>query len=135
MTRWTNIPLYPTPLYSIIGNTAIFGLLLRLWLSGVDLSLVAGAYFILSAVARFMEEAYRGEPQTARFGGLAIYQWLALLFLIGGAVFTTLHGPMAPPVEGISGQPLLVAAPFGLLVWCAMGVDFPESNRRFSRLA
>jgi prolipoprotein diacylglyceryltransferase/protein-S-isoprenylcysteine O-methyltransferase Ste14 len=135
MTRWTNTPLYPTPLYSIIGNIVIFGLVLRLWLSGTDLSLVAGAYFILSAAARFMEEAYRGEPQTARFGGLAIYQWLALLFLIGGAVLTTLHGPVAPPVEEISGQPLLFAAPFGLLVGCAMGVDFPESNRRFSRLA
>jgi prolipoprotein diacylglyceryltransferase len=135
MTRWTNTPLYPTPLYSIIGNVVIFGLLVRLWLSRADLSLVTGAYFILSAGARFMEEAYRGEPQTARFGGLAIYQWLALLFLIGGAVFTTLPGPVAPPVTGISGQPLLFAAPFGLLVWCAMGVDFPESNRRFSRLA
>jgi protein-S-isoprenylcysteine O-methyltransferase Ste14 len=135
MTRWTNTPLYPTPLYSIIGNAVIFGLLLRLWLSGADLSLVTGAYFILSAGARFMEEAYRGEPQTARFGGLAIYQWLALLFLIGGAVCTTLPGPAAPLVAGISGRPLLYAAPFGFLVWCAMGVDFPTSNRRFSRLA
>jgi protein-S-isoprenylcysteine O-methyltransferase Ste14 len=135
MTRWANTPLYPTPLHSILGNAVIFGLLLRLWFSGADLSLVTGAYFILSAGARFMEEAYRGEPQTARIGGLAIYQWLALLFLIGGAIFTALPGPAASPFMGISGRPLLFAVPFGLLVWFAMGVDFPASNRRFSRLA
>jgi hypothetical protein len=32
-------------------------------------------------------------------------------------------------------MPLLSAVPFGLLVWFAMGVDFPESSRRFFRLA
>jgi hypothetical protein len=33
-------------------------------------------YLILSGVLRFMEEAYRGEPQTRRLAGLPIYQWL-----------------------------------------------------------
>jgi phosphatidylglycerol:prolipoprotein diacylglycerol transferase len=135
MAHWVDAPVYPTPLYSIIGNAVIFGLLLRLWLSGADLGFVAGTYFILNACARFMEEGYRGEPQTAHFGGLAVYQWLALLFVIAGAVFMTLPSPSAPPGNGISAQPLLIAAPFGLLVWFAMGVDFPESKRRFSRLA
>jgi phosphatidylglycerol:prolipoprotein diacylglycerol transferase len=135
MAHWVDTPVYPTPLYSIIGNAVIFGLLLRLWLSEADLGFVAGTYFILSACARFMEEGYRGEPQTAHFGGLAIYQWLALLFVIAGAVFMALPSPSAPPVDSISAQPLLIAAPFGLLVWFAMGVDFPESKRRFSRLA
>lgn len=135
LARWTGTPIYPTPLYSIIGNGLIFGLLLRLWFEGADLGLVAGVYLILSACARFMEEAYRGEPQTAHWGGLAIYQWLALLFVIAGAVLMALPSPSAPPVEALNLQPLLYALPFGLLVWFAMGVDFPESNRRFSRLA
>jgi len=135
MARLADTPIYPTPLYSIIGNVVILGLLLRLWLSGADCGLVAGAYFILSACARFMEEAYRGEPQTIRFGGLAIYQWLALLFVIAGAILTVLPSPPAAHLTGASAWPLLYAVPFGLLVWFAMGVDFPESNRRFSRLA
>ena len=135
MAHWSDTPVYPTPLYSIIGNTLIFGLLLRLWFERAELSLIAGAYLILSACARFMEEAYRGEPQTMRSGGLAIYQWLALLFVITGAVLTALPSPAAPPVPAVSLQPLRYAVPFGLLVWFAMGVDFPESHRRFSRLA
>jgi hypothetical protein len=82
-----------------------------------------------------MEEGYRGEPQTARFGGLAVYQWLALSFVMAGAVLTVLSSPSAPPIPRIDAHPLVYAVPFGLLVWFAMGVDFPESNRRFSRLA
>ena len=135
MTRWTDQPVYPTPLYSIIGNGIILGLMLRLWTVGAPLGLVAGAYLILSACARFMEEGYRGEPQTMRFGGLAVYQWLALLFVIAGAGFMVLPGPSAPPPGPVTLIPVFYAIPFGLLVWFAMGVDFPDSNRRFSRLA
>jgi prolipoprotein diacylglyceryltransferase/protein-S-isoprenylcysteine O-methyltransferase Ste14 len=135
MAHWTGTSVYPTQLYSIIGNVVIMGLLLRLWLSGADLGFITGAYLILSAAARFMEEGYRGEPQTARFGGLAIYQWLALLFTVAGAVCVILPAPVAPRADGSVLQPMIFAVPFGLLVWFAMGVDFPESNRRFSRLA
>ena len=135
MAHWSGTSVYPTQLYSILGNVVIMGLLLRLWLSGADLGFIAGAYLVLSAGARFMEEGYRGEPQTVRFGGLAIYQWLALLFTVGGAVCTVWPAPPAPVASGVVLQPLLFAVPFGLLVWFAMGVDFPESNRRFSRLA
>lgn len=135
MTRWKGGPVYPTPLYSIIGNVAIFGLALRLWFGGAGLGFVTGACLILTACARFMEEGYRGEPQTARCGGLAIYQWLALLFVIGGGVGMAVPTPVVPPLGGDWVHPLLYAVPFGGLVWFAMGVDFPESNRRFSRLA
>jgi hypothetical protein len=129
------VSVYPTPLYSIIGNGVIIGLLLRLWSAGADLGLIAGVYLILSAGARFMEEGYRGEPQTVRWGGLAVYQWLALLFTAGGALCTLWPAPPAPQPAGNVLEPLFYAVPFGLLVWFAMGVDFPESNRRFSRLA
>jgi protein-S-isoprenylcysteine O-methyltransferase Ste14 len=135
MTRWGGMAVYPTPLYSMLGNVLILGLALRLWFAGAELAFITGVCLILTACARFMEEGYRGEPQTARWGGLAIYQWLALLFVIGGAVATLVPTPAAPAVGGAVAAPLAYALPFGLVVWLAMGVDFPESQRRFSRLA
>lgn len=135
MTRWGGLPVHPTPLYSMLGNVVILGLALRLWGAGAELGFITGACLILTACARFMEEGYRGEPQTARWAGLAIYQWLALLFVIGGAVCTIVPTPVAPELPGSWTPPVVYAMPFGLLVWFAMGVDFPESQRRFSRLA
>lgn len=135
MTSWGGRPVYPTPLYSLLGNLLILGLVLRLWCAGAELGFIAGTYLITAACARFVEEGYRGEPQTARLGGLAIYQWLALLFVLGGIGFTAIPTAAAPPVAGTAASPLAYAVPFGLVVWFAMGVDFPESRRRFSRLA
>lgn len=135
MTAWGGQPVHPTPLYSILGNILILGLALRLWFAGAELGFITGACLVLTACARFMEEGYRGEPQTVRFGGLAIYQWLALLFVVGGAVSMAVPTAVAPPVSGALLAPLVYAVPFGLVVWAAMGVDFPESSRRLSRLA
>jgi phosphatidylglycerol:prolipoprotein diacylglycerol transferase len=135
LARLGGQPVYPTPLYSILGNVVILGLLLRLWCSGAALGFIFGSALILTACARFMEEGYRGEPQTVRFGGLAIYQWLALGFVITGAVAMAVPTPPAPPISPAVFAPLWFAVPFGLVVWFAMGVDFPDSHRRFSRLA
>lgn len=132
---WSGRPLHPTALYSMLGNVLVFGLLLRLWLEGADASLIAGLYLILSTCARFMEEAYRGEPQTLRYAGLAIYQWLALACLLAGIVLTSLPSAEIPAWTGWSALPLFYALPFAVLVWFCMGVDFPDSNRRLSRLA
>jgi hypothetical protein len=82
-----------------------------------------------------VEEGYRGEPQTARWAGLPIYQWLAIGCLFAGLALTTLPAPPPPNPGGGSFAPLLYALPLGLLVWLAMGVDFPDSPRRMSRLA
>jgi protein-S-isoprenylcysteine O-methyltransferase Ste14 len=135
LARLGGVPVHPTPLYSILANALILGLLVRLWFTGADLALVTGAYFILSTCARFMEEGYRGEPQTVRWLGLPIYQWLAIGCLLTGLVLTTLPAPHVPAWGGGSIAPLSYALPIGLLVWFAMGVDFPESNQRMSRLA
>lgn len=129
------VPVHPTPLYSIFGNLVIFGLLARLWLEHTDMAFVMGAYLILSTCARFMEEGYRGEPQTARWAGLPVYQWLAIGCLFAGLALTTLPAPPPPATAEARFAPLLYALPIGLLVWLAMGVDFPESPRRMSRLA
>lgn len=135
LAKLAGVPIYPTPLYSILANVAIFGLLARLWWEGAATGLVIGAYLLLSTCARFMEEAYRGEPQTARFAGLPIYQWLALGCFLVGIGLTAVATPPVPVPAGFNFFALAAAVPIGLLVWFAMGVDFPESNRRMSRLA
>ena len=129
-------PLHPTPLYSIGANVLVGVVLLRLRSLAAPDSLLVGVYLMLAGLARFVEESYRGEPQTWIVGGLRIYQWLAAASLIAGAVLTAL--PAAPGPSGFSAPDarvvlatIVVASICGL----AMGLDFPGSNRRFSRLA
>lgn len=130
------VPLHPTPLYSIIANVAIGALLFRLWSLGASYGLIAGGYLMLAGVARFVEESYRGEPQTMIIGGLRIYQWLAILSFAFGYLLTIIPSADAPGLDVTFGlRALLAGALYGLLAGFAMGVDFPSSARRFARLA
>jgi len=61
----------------------------------------AFTYERADSLARFIEERYRGEPQTAHWGGLASYQWLALVFFLLGTAFMMLHGPALPTSDGM----------------------------------
>lgn len=135
LTSHTNTPLYPTPLYSLIMNTLTGILLLRLWLSHVPAGLLIGLYFILAGLSRFVEEAYRGEPQTRRWHGLSEYQWFSFILLILG--FTTWYIPSSmiavPPINWTPGWWWISLLVGGLYAFC-MGMDFPSSNKRFSRL-
>ena len=130
------VPIHATPLYSIAGNVVIGLLLVRLrWLGAPD-ALLVGAYLILAGAARFVEESYRAEPQTPIVAGRHIYQWVAIASVVIGAVCTTLPStaavpPFSAPTAGLVAAALVLA----VLAGCAMGVDFPGSNRRFSRLA
>jgi len=132
----TNVPLHPTPLYSILGNVILGLVLLRLRALGAADVLVVGLYLMLSGIARFVEESFRAEPQTQVIAGLHIYQWLAIGQTIAGIVTTT--WPSVPRAGGfVAPSPLLLigAAVMAIVAGVAMGVDFPRSNRRFSRLA
>lgn len=132
----TGAPLYPTPLYSVLSNLVTGILLWRLWALGASPALVAGLYLILNSVARFVEESYRAEPQTPVVAGLRLYQWLSFIGFAAGVLFTTLK--TAPPPAPMAGaDPWLLAAALlmGGVAWFVTGVDFPGSNRRFSRLA
>jgi hypothetical protein len=83
-----------------------------------------------------VEEGYRAEPQTPVIGGLHSYQWLAISSILGGVWCTTLTAGSARAGFGsVDPRVILGALAFGLLAGFAMGVDFPQSNRRFSRLA
>ena len=110
-------------------------LIARLWLLHAPLHLITGLYFILNGLGRFVEEAWRGEPQTPVFARLRLYQWAAVVSVCGGVLMTAFGTSEPAPAAHFDGVALVPAAAFGLLVCGAMGVDFPESSRRFSRLA
>ncbi len=129
-------PLHPTPLYSILANVVIGVLLLRLWYVGAALGLIGGLYLILAGIARFVEESYRGEPQTAIVGGLRLYQWTAIASVLAGMGLSSLGGPPAPDSSGwLSASVGVTVIVFGLLTTVAMGADLPASTRRYARLS
>ena len=102
---------------------------------GAPGAFIIGIYFILSSIARFVEETYRGEPQTPVFGGLKIYQWISILLLIVGSVLTMVpSAPVSFEGAGMSYTTWIFALIFGLVSGSAMGVDLPSSNKRFTRL-
>lgn len=126
-------PIHPTPLYSILWCGVWLSAMLLLWSLSIPLPAVLGLSFFLSGVGRFAEEAYRGEPQTPIVLGLRLYQWMALGSALAGAALTCIPGPSAPPAAG-GFSPWGVALVFSVS-GAALGVDFPEGSRRFSRLA
>ncbi len=129
------VPIHPTQLYSLTGNILIGALLLRLWIEGARLALITGLYFALMGLARFVEEAWRGEPQTPVYAGLRLYQWVSIGCLAGGAALTAIPGSPPAPAPAWSPEALTAGLFAGILVWLVASVDFPRSRRRFSRLA
>lgn len=126
--------LYPTQVYSFIWMFFTGFLLWRLWEGGVSYPFIFGIYLILNGLGRFVEEAYRGEVQTPKYFGLRLYQWMAILSVVAGMVITALQveRPLLSPQW--SWQIVVSASLTGLFTFFAMGVDFPRSNARFSRL-
>ena len=127
-------PLHPTQLYSMIWMVFVGLVILRLWSLEVSLQFIAGTYFILVGLGRFAEEHFRGEPQTAVIAGLRLYQWLAIAFVVGGAVLTTLEPTAARAAMTFDARVLPVILVVGVIHYLAYGADLPGSNRRFSRL-
>jgi protein-S-isoprenylcysteine O-methyltransferase Ste14 len=129
------VPLHPTPLYSMVWTLVVGWVLVRLWMLEAPLQLIAGLYLLLAGLGRFVEEHFRGEPQTRAVAGLRLYQWLAVAFVIGGVAVTALGPSPAPPLPPFdSGITLTAAVIVGALYYLAYGADLPRSNRRFSRL-
>ena len=130
-----HVPVHPTPLYSILWNVFIALAVTRLWTSHAPLHFVGSMYLLLMGLGRFVEEAYRGEPQTFVWSGLRLYQWISIAIAGIGAVLTAAGRSAPAPPFAFRNDSLLPALGVGLFVWFAMGVDFPSSDRRFSRLA
>ena len=135
LTSFGGKPLHPTPVYSILWNVCTGLVTARLYLAGAAPPLIAGLYLILNGLGRFVEEAYRGEPQTPVLGKLRLYQLMAIASVLCGAAMTTIQTLTVLPAPEFSWSAIVSAALFGAITAVALGVDFPESNRRFARLA
>ncbi len=129
------VPVHPTPLYSILWNGLVGLVMVRLWFCGTPLHMIVGIFAILIGVGRFVEEGYRGEPQTPVFGGLRLYQWIALGTVVAGAVVTAAGHSEGAPRPVLYWEAFAPAAIFSVVSAAALGVDFPGSSRRFARLA
>jgi len=128
--------IYPVQLYSILGNVVIAAVLVWLWMVGAPLTLIAGMYLALAGLVRFVEEGYRGEPMTKIVAGLHIYQWFAVGMLVVGMLVMMVDSQGAPAPGASALIPALgIGLVFFVVCGVAMGVDFPESQRRFSRLS
>jgi len=125
---------HPTQLYSILWLSLIGIVLLVLWKNHISSSFIFGLYLILTGLERFVEEAYRGEVQTPVIKGLRLYQWTALFSVIAGIIMTVIRVEPVVIHPGFSLEILFTALISGAFLFFAMGVDFPYSNVRFSRL-
>ena len=137
-TRLANlggVPIHPTQVYSLLWLLLVGVVLTRLWIIEAPLSFIAGMYFVLVGLGRFVEEHYRGEPQTAVIAGFRLYQWLTLVFVAGGAALTTLPSANAPAPVPVGWPAIAVSLLAAAIGTASFGMDVPTSNRRFSRLA
>jgi len=126
--------LHPTQLYSILWLFFVGIVLFTLWMNHLSNPLIFGLYLIFTSLGRFVEEAYRGEAQTAIIKGLRLYQWIAVIVCIVGIAMTQIKAESLVTNPCFSWDTLWLAAIGGFFNFFAMGVDFPNSNVRFSRL-
>jgi len=134
LAHLTGMPIHATQVYSILCNAVAGAALLRLLQLHSSATFICGIYLLLSGAGRFVEEAYRGEPQTLNVYGLHLYQWIAILTVVAGAVLTSVHGPAMPHGFDWRISSTLIAIGCGAVAWFVTGMDFPESSRRFARL-
>ncbi|MCV9940795.1 prolipoprotein diacylglyceryl transferase [Boseaceae bacterium BT-24-1] len=128
------VAIHPTPLYSALANAAIFAVLLRLWSVQAPAALIVCIYLVLSSLARFVEEEFRGEPQTPSMGSLNVYQWMAVSGLPLGMAVIALPSVPLPAAAGVSLAAIGAAAAAGTVAAIAMSVDLPRSTLPFSKL-
>jgi len=126
--------LHPTPLYAILWLFLIGFILLSLWNRNFSSPFIIGLYLILTGTGRFVEEAYRGEVQTPIIKGLRLYQWIAIFSVIIGIIVTVINVEPIVITPAFAWETVAAAIIGGIFTTFAMGVDFPYSNARFSRL-
>ena len=117
-----------TQLFST-GADILTGLvLISLFKIGMSSSFIVGIYLILNGTNRFAEGAFQGEVQTLLWGGMKIYRWTAILYILSGVIFTAI-----PDRAVLTFQPnLLSLIPAIGIVIIASGIGFLWPNRRFA---
>jgi len=125
--------LHPTQLYSILTNFITGLVLFRLFHLGMSAPFIIGIYLIINGLGRFVEESFRGETQTPYWAGMRIYQWIAIVTVFVGMIFTTIPSNALAAFQW-NIKSFWWAIAMGILATIAYGVDFPTSNRRFARL-
>jgi prolipoprotein diacylglyceryltransferase len=119
----------------MLCNAVVGIAMARLWSLHLPTPLIIGLYLIMTGLGRFVEEAYRGEPQTAVHGGLRLYQWLAVATVLAGIGITMADGSPSAPRLAMNWESVVAAIVFGMFTTLVTGLDFPNSQRRFARLA
>jgi prolipoprotein diacylglyceryltransferase len=124
--------LHPTQLYSI-GTNLITGLMLyRFYNLGMSSTFITGMYFLLTGMGRFVEMSYRGEAQTHGWAGIRISQWIVLINILIGVVFTIIPGTKMAAFSPNPGS-LCLAIAMGVLATIVYGIDFPIFKDRLAR--
>jgi prolipoprotein diacylglyceryltransferase len=126
--------LHPTQLYAMLWLFLVGLVLLSLWNNNISSSFIFGIYLILTGIGRFVEEAYRGEVQTHIIMGLRLYQWTAIISVLIGIGMTIIPVEAFVKTSEFGWESVVAALIGGLFTFFVMGVDFPHSNKRFSRL-
>jgi protein-S-isoprenylcysteine O-methyltransferase Ste14 len=134
LSAFAGVPIHAVQVYSMGWMLAVGIVLARLWVLHAPLQFIVGMYLVLVGIGRFVEEHFRGEPQTPVFGGLRLYQWLSIAFIVAGAIVTTLGATRPPDVSDFDVRALPAVLAMGLLGYAAFAADFPRSAVRFSRL-
>jgi hypothetical protein len=124
-------PVVPIQAFSLVGNLFLFLAQLRLVALGAPASFVVAVFLVGNAAARFVEEAYRGEPQTPVYKGLKLYQWLALGQFLLGCLFAMVDsGAAGLPSTGLGDWIPMAAISFAFaaVASIAFSVELPEGT-------
>ena len=88
-------PLYPTQIYAMILNLALYTTLLSVWLlwPAHPTGFLAALYMIGYGMKRFIVEFFRGEFPRVMVGGFSLWQWLSLGFIVAGTILVWMVFP------------------------------------------
>lgn len=116
-------------------NLAVCAVLLMAWRAHSGSLFIGGLYLVLTALARFGEEGWRGEPQTPGKCGLSLYQWICIPTVLVGVGTSMIASTPVPIAAGLDGNSLLTVAGLALFLALMMSCDWPRMHLPFSRLA